>query len=699
MTNKKNRAGFTLAELLLAIAILVILFGIVFVAVTAYIKNLRLNEMNWTAKEIFIASQNQLSKAKEKGTLNTYLASHNSDEPHYVIYNGADPSDPGAWELLMPFGAIDETVRLSGKYIIEFNAKSATVTKVFYTTEAYSKGFAFSDTFYQELKTKLENNTLTKEEQKDFHGNNIIGAYGGNPESLDFVQIDDDLKLEVDNLEKLIAKISGAAASGRKVLLCIKGLSSEATTTIDVSAPLDRNYILDDVTSANMHFVNRVKSSVTGKSFIPGENIEVFVTVSAANGSGNVIFSNVIESNHVITNSLFASTDFDDSGNTAQIANFRHLENLDSLISGASYGTGSDQINLTIAEQIADLDWTAFRAKVSNNNIVNKDGKSAGVYNDISNYYPVSNIPASLTYNGNNRFIDNVSVGISNAEVGAVIQDAGLFGNIGAGKNLTVNDLELRNFNMYINPALYSGDSAGALVGKSSGTLTVTNVIAFNTKDDDSGIGIIARQNSGGLIGSAVNANVTGSAASLYVSGTGNTGGLAGNLGGGSVTNSYVGGHTVNGQFTFPGIPGYTANQQGHPNVWTTGTSGYAGGIVGTAGTGVSFTNAYTTASAYSASGTANLFVGNRADTTIPEDCYAAGWTYKDGKIVYPDLWMTDFVDNAQMLNQPSEYNYDPFWDNDYYPYKLIQNTDEVWFLKTHVGDWALPGELVDVIN
>ena len=60
---------------------------------------------------------------------------------------------------------------------------------------------------------------------------------------------------------------------------------------------------------------------------------------------------------------------------------------------------------------------------------------------------------------------------------------------------------------------------------------------------------------------------------------------------------------------------------------------------------------------------------------------------------------MTDFVDNTTMESQLSEYNYDPFWDNDYYPYILIQNTDDVWFLKTHVGDWALPGVLIDIPN
>ena len=82
----------------------------------------------------------------------------------------------------------------------------------------------------------------------------------------------------------------------------------------------------------------------------------------------------------------------------------------------------------------------------------------------------------------------------------------------------------------------------------------------------------------------------------------------------------------------------------------------------------------------------------------IPEGCYAAGWTYKDGKIVYPDLWMEDLEDNAVMQNQESKYNYDPFWDDDYYPYKAVGN-DDVWFLKNHVGDWALPGPRVDVTN
>ena len=679
MITKKNRAGFTLAELLLAVAILVILFGIGFVMVNAYLKNLRLNEMDWTAKEIFIASQNQLSKAKENGTLNQYMSEHaGEDEPHYVIYNGSGsaPTDEYAWEnLLMPFGAIDETVRKSGKYIIEYNASAATVTKVFYTTEPYSKGFKFSDDDYHTLKDAVEDDSLTKDRQKNYSGNNIIGYYAGDAASLEFDEIKEIPMLEVENAEKLLAKISGITESNRKVLLCVKGLSSGATTTIDASAPINRNYIMDDVTSKANHFVNKIISD-TDKAFIPGENIEVFVTVMTSKAG---TLSNVKESNHIVTNSLFASADFENGGTAAQIANFRHLQNLDAMMSGIPYGTADTEINLTSAEQIDDMKWSDFLTAVSNESIITKDGTNAGTWNGTKNYYPLSSLPETLSYEGNNRFIDGISAG-------GVTKDAGLFGTV-AGTALTVSDLELRNFN------INTSGSAGALAGAfSESTLTVSNVIAYNTVENDDALAIVSTKNAGGLIGSATNVNITNSAAAVYVKGGTTAGGLAGNLGGGKIENSYTGGHTRDGVFTFG--EGVTDTSKGRPNVQATAADGMAGGLVGSNNAAVS--NSYSADSAYAASGRANLFVGN--SDVIPEGCYAAGWTYKDGKIVYPDLWIEDLEDNAVMQNQESKYNYDPFWDDDYYPYKAVGN-DDVWFLKNHVGDWALPGPRVDVTN
>ena len=65
MKTLKNKSGFSLAELLLAIAIMLILMGLAFVAVNSYVRGLRLNEMDWTAKELFLSAQNQLSKARK----------------------------------------------------------------------------------------------------------------------------------------------------------------------------------------------------------------------------------------------------------------------------------------------------------------------------------------------------------------------------------------------------------------------------------------------------------------------------------------------------------------------------------------------------------------------------------------------------------------------------------------------------------
>ena len=71
MTNaikkRLDRKGFTLAEVLVTVAIILILAGVTFVSVAQYQKNLRLMEMDGTAKEIFIAAQNHLSVAQASG--------------------------------------------------------------------------------------------------------------------------------------------------------------------------------------------------------------------------------------------------------------------------------------------------------------------------------------------------------------------------------------------------------------------------------------------------------------------------------------------------------------------------------------------------------------------------------------------------------------------------------------------------------
>ena len=65
---KNNKAGFTLAELLIVIAITGVLAAFGFGQVAAYQKKLKRTEMDNVAREIFVAAQNHLTASKAAGT-------------------------------------------------------------------------------------------------------------------------------------------------------------------------------------------------------------------------------------------------------------------------------------------------------------------------------------------------------------------------------------------------------------------------------------------------------------------------------------------------------------------------------------------------------------------------------------------------------------------------------------------------------
>jgi prepilin-type N-terminal cleavage/methylation domain-containing protein len=66
--NRKN-AGFSMGELLVVVAILVILMGLGFVALIQYQRTLKQLELDGIAKEIFVAAQNHLTMADSQGLL------------------------------------------------------------------------------------------------------------------------------------------------------------------------------------------------------------------------------------------------------------------------------------------------------------------------------------------------------------------------------------------------------------------------------------------------------------------------------------------------------------------------------------------------------------------------------------------------------------------------------------------------------
>ena len=132
-----------MAEMLIVVAIIVILCGVAFIAVWNYQRSMGQLERDGIAKEIFVAAQNHLTAAYGEGYLGHtagYFGTEDfitTDEKgreiagdYYYIVNGGTPS-AGVFEQMLPFGSVDETVRLGGSYIIHYQKDTGLVLDVF----------------------------------------------------------------------------------------------------------------------------------------------------------------------------------------------------------------------------------------------------------------------------------------------------------------------------------------------------------------------------------------------------------------------------------------------------------------------------------------------------------------------------------------------------------------------------------------
>ena len=644
---KNNKRGFTMAEMLIVVAIIGVLAGVSFIAVQNHQRSMAQLERDTIAKEIYFAAQNHLTMAESQGYLtgtavsvdSTFFGTEetstqsktagvtsnaNNGKIYYAVVNGGTSfASTAILDLMLPFGSIDETVRAGGSYIIRYQANPAIVLDVFYCSRTGKP-----DKF---------NHTIEESEYSTFLGyrNNVpgngyvVGWYGGAGvgEAGSYLKTP---SVEVTNAEKLTVKVTdfNKGDADASIKLIVSGVSSEAkaafilnTTNRDervtentTGVPIDRSeYVitLDDITLQNTvgrgwHFadLNNVLLhsqfvDVTG-TFKPGENI-VVVAVSYSNSS----LTNIAYSNEITTNSLYADlievaeeTTTDEEGNveittpksaTAVVNNIRHLENLDNSLSGWN-------VDLTDAKQVADLDWSAFVTEIGEGTVsICKQGDiTKGTKTDC--YLPVCNMSA-LTYDGNNHKITNITVDTTGETSNTIvtINDGGVFGALTGAqiKNLALVDT---------NVTLASGN-AGALAGTLTGG-KVENVIAYNSTDATTDNVTTLAGNAGGLVGSmSAGTEVSKSAAALIVNATGgNAGGLVGSVGTGAtctVSDCYSGGHTIDD----PKDTGAVVYDSSNYNVTAIATTskdstigGYAGGLIGDAGT-TEITNSYSTCS------------------------------------------------------------------------------------------------------
>lgn len=394
MRNKKS-SGFTLAEMLAAVAILVILFGLIAVAVAAYQRSQTRLEFDSIAKEIFIAAQNHLSAAEGQGYLGLeetedgapVSADKLTERFGTIEENSADTDGEGSTtgtkavvrymdngqdcavlELMLPAYALDATVLNGGSYIIRYQPHPARVLDVFYSKEGKSgllgaSGTTLTVADYNALMVD-PNYTEGKEKQRERYQQNgtdyVIGWYGGDKE----IEQGDHLgvpTIEIINEEQLYVKVTdpnknAKTQSGNELeytlVLVVKGKTSGAQKHFELNGLGDdridsdtetsesQNFysvLLDDVTMNGGHFAE-LKPEVGG-AFSPGEDLEIYAVAFSKEA-----LANVAKSPAQTTNSLFADPltytegeevrGTDVAAGVAGIAYFRHLENLEESVSG-----------------------------------------------------------------------------------------------------------------------------------------------------------------------------------------------------------------------------------------------------------------------------------------------------------------------------------------------------------------------------
>lgn len=663
--NRLNKKGFTLAEVLVTVAIIIILAGVTFVSVAQYQKNLRLMEMDGTAKEIFIAAQNHLSVAKASGDLDRLAekasATGTTDSPigtklssapayagngggdyYYVIHNitsGTESCTPSGsdaiLQMMLPFGALDETVSVSGNYAIVYELKSASVVAVLYSGAGNASfGNAAVINFGDDDVSKIDKIYNDKSKRKSYEKNGvtaIVGCYTGTAGSAAIpTETLEAPKLEVKNENKLHVIVSDEKPTDT-VTLIIRGVQSgtvaqrilkrstsdgnDGSGTFDVT--------LDDITGdGSYRFANIISSDrdrftkTKGDGFIPGENIEISARVSSTTG-----FATPKESAKYTVSSLFGDVnETKDAGNTTvYIRNLRHLENLGANVSGftAALGngttSGSSKVVNIIAEQKNDITMFSMSTSGSTSGNQFENLRGSTIYRmEQEATFAAIDVNYPLVYHGNQHEIHDVSIG------GQIDHTAaGIFGRVAdptsgaANASLSVSDLILRNNRV-------SGtkvQNAGMLVGETAKNLTVDGVLAYYheetySADNDSNVAVTVEQAggvAGGLIGLVSNGtlNVKNSAAAIYVKGGSAAGGLIGSVNGAAegstIVQSYAGGHTRDGAYSTTDTATNKPVLEG-PGRYNVQASGNAGGFIGVTTNQVQMDNVYATTSVYSSS-------------------------------------------------------------------------------------------------
>lgn len=635
-SEKKHKKGFTTAEVLLTVAILMIVMGLVIPGIIGIYKNLKLAKLDDTAREIYTSAQSRTVSLSVNGKLtqvsNTSTPVDGSSESRYAHKYPEDDSDAiKNIDKILPPGSVDETVR-QNYYIIEYDSDTGMVNGVYYWED---KDNGFKDKY--EPGTPLEDKT----ERMKY----MVGYYGGNSD-VKRNKASSGVEAELVNGEELYLKIK-QGRDGAKVL---KGTITVTLKDLDTGKSLkflsfknekmgsdvgkDPEKLSYDVSSGCYKLILdsldpdlRFSKLVPEKdgSFNPGCNLKV--TVSFKEDGKRA------QEESFLTNSLFASVKgkYDPSApsRTAYISCGRHLENLGLLwvYCGGTVPSSAPLNGVQTAVQTADIDWHQSLAAISTDDDTGDNLKN-------SSFKPIVNENLKEFDGGGNKISHIDIFGDVKNEVLKGDKDSGNYGIglfsrfAGTLQNINLVNCTVRNLTFTESKPLYVGLLAGTINGTN-----VSGCHAYATKEEIGGIDVfpcfIDVSNStgstnitaGGLFGFVQGTEMTKCSASLTK--------IAGNA-------SYVGG--LAGCVNSGAAPGGSvaiSQCYADTGMWSAEGNGWlmsgqnVGGLVGRVEGSNAFTmeNSYAVGWVSESNGVnANGLVGNGStnNTSTIENCYAA---------------------------------------------------------------------------
>lgn len=649
---KQNRA-FTLVEMLVVVAVMVVLLAISIIGLNEIVVSMKMTELDNYAKSIYLEAQNQLIAEKVEGGM-PLLAELFEEEreanrltvtPQDYTYDTVDMDWKNLYQISKSDVYSDYLISTKsyiydaeGDYIIEFNPQTGMVYGVFY----WDKDVAID---YNEDIVKLVDRT--REERKDIR----IGYYGGITSEVLEGSLMLNQQVELVNSEELYLRIS-YEASARLLAYHDSALNVEyiisdehgnawkgtihpgniynQTDNVDVvnaGRRLDIYVLLDSMeVGYGLADIAVETDSVTGKNqcnLVLDDELTISVTSVYDHGSDYCVESNVdapLKCNGLYANgSEKTQTEGVVQAHLVQIEKVRHLRNLD-------YLNTAPVINIQITDHVDfnsdDYEWAFVKndaGAITNVSFDDTDYDEINGVRPIDVFAPISNADifeagtCSVSIDGTDCFIQNFYVAGNSDNIGLFATLNGV--NI---SNITIQDMVVNGEN-YNNVGTLAGQMSGGTLENCGAYLTTSNVSTDGVRTYYSQMSAVegnyvnemdrrvknyrvtGNSNVGGLVGVLNSLDVSGSYAAVAVNASGNNvGGFAGMVADTSIMSSYSSGDVSGNR----NVGGFAGNMN-HANV---GGSITENGVTTVAGV-------YSTSDVYA---NANMggFVGISADTT-----------------------------------------------------------------------------------